>query len=105
MDKHSQKIIKIAQKAMKMSLPIELEYDGIPRLCEVHAIGISKTGRPSLRVYQTTTDSVSGDGPGWKLLTIGKIFDPPKLVDMPNMAPRDGYSRGDKGLIEIIEEL
>lgn len=105
MDKQTKQAIKIAQKAMRLNKPLELSYDGLPRLVEVHAIGISSTGKHVLRVYQTSGDSVSGETPGWKLLNIGKIFDPPKIIDTVSMAPREGYQSGDKAMIEILNEL
>lgn len=104
-EKHDQKIIQIASKAMKLQKPLQLEYDGLPRLVEVHCIGISKAGRPSLRVYQTEGETLRGDSVGWKLLTIGKILSPPKLIDAASFAPREGYQPNDLGMVEIIDQL
>jgi len=98
-------IIKIASKAIQTGKRLSLVYDGLPRLVEVHCIGISKAGRPSLRVYQVLGDSVEGVSEGWKILTIGKILEPPKLIDQDSLGPREGYVHNDAGMTEIIDQL
>jgi len=103
--KRVENVLKIASKALKMGKSLAIEYDGLPRIVEVHAIGVSKAGRMSLRVYQTTGDSLKGNIQGWKLLSVGKILEAPKLLDTNSSAPREGYQQNDAGLIEIVDQL
>lgn len=98
-------VLKIASKALKMGKVLSLEYDGLPRIVEVHAIGLSKAGRMSMRVYQTTGDSLKGNTEGWKLLSVGKILEAPKLLDTNSSAPREGYQQNDASMIEIVDQL
>jgi len=105
MDKHAQKIIRIARKALKMGKRLELEYDGLPRLVEVHCVGVSRTGKPCLRVYQVLGESHGHITEGWKLLSIGKITQLPKLIDQDSLGPREGYVQNDSQMIEVIDQL
>lgn len=96
--------IDIAHKAMQTGLALEFEYDGEPRLVEIHAIGVSTAGKPCLRGYQTTGGSRSGETEGWKMFSIGKI-ESPHLLDIKALTPREGYQKGDRGMKEIFFEL
>lgn len=104
---HDKSVAELASLSMDTKLTIEFEYDGEPRLVEVHAIGLSKTGKPVIRGYQIDGGSISGETPGWKLFSIGKIFEFPKILDIKASSPRveEGYVPGDKGMAAIFKEL
>ena len=51
---------------------ISLTYDGIHRIVEPHAVGVSKKGSDILRCFQVGGDHVE-PGHEWNLLTIQKI--------------------------------
>lgn len=100
-----QKIAKQAMKALATGLAMEVEYNGAPRLVEVHAVGVSTAGKPCMRVYQLQGASDSGEEQGWKLMSLGKVFEMPKLTDIHSLAPREGYRKGDLGMSQIFTEI
>lgn len=105
MTDHDQDIIQIAANAMQSGLTLQFEYDGQPRLVEVHAIGISTAGRPCIRGFQVGGSSNSDDPPVWRLFTVRKIVEKPLLLDIKSSAPREGYVLGDKGMQTIFFEF
>lgn len=102
--KEQRTILNTAQKAMKAGLALELDYDGEHRLVEVHAAGVSRAGKPCMRVFQVHGGSLSGEETGWKLMTVDKIH-APKILDRAAEYPREGYVKGDKGMSEIFFEF
>lgn len=79
------------------------KYDDLVRLVEPHAVGHNRKGEVVLRGFQTGGQSSSG-GLGWKLFNMTKAQD--LSVDYTTFdAPRDGYSKGDRAMADIIAEL
>lgn len=95
---------EIAKKAIKEKRQISLTYHSEERLVEVHALGISRAGKPCVRVYQVLGGAVFGEKTGWKMLSLSDI-DKPVLLDQISLAPRPGYNPGDKGMSSIIMEI
>ncbi|MDK4807981.1 MAG: hypothetical protein OC190_15740 [Novosphingobium aromaticivorans] len=89
---------------MQSGVCLELQYDGFSRLVEVHAVGESKKGNLCMRVYQVDGGSVSGETVDWKLMTIDKAYTV-HLTATPSEAPRQGYTKGDRGMSVIYGEL
>lgn len=103
---HDKHVLELAEIAMTTGKAIEFEYDGKNRLVEVHAAGLSSTGKPVIRGYQIGGSSWTADDlPVWRLFTVQKIFDFPALVDIKAGAPRPGYRLGDKGMSTIFFEF
>ncbi len=105
LDDHDKEVACRAMKAMGLGLTLGLEYNGSPRVVEVHAVGLSTAGKPCMRVYQLQGASNSGEDQGWKLMSLGKVFEMPKLMDIHSLAPREGYRKGDLGMTQIFTEL
>lgn len=103
--KHEKKVARAAMKAIATNRVLDLQYDGDSRLVEVHAVGISTAGKPCMRVYQVQGGSQSLVKEGWKLLSLAKVFDTPKIVDIVSLAPRKGFSKGDAGMQTIFTEV
>lgn len=83
---------------------ISFYYDGLPRIVEPHAYGLTKTDREAIRAYQTGGRSVSGSIPGWRLFLLDEMS-PPRDTGRSFVGTRPGYSRGDEGLPTIFCEL
>jgi hypothetical protein len=105
LDPHDRAIARAAMKALATGLRLEVVYDGLPRIVEVHAIGLSQKGKPVMRVYQVLGDSHSGQEQGWKLMSLGKVHKMPQILDIKSAAPRPGYNPGDKGMLRIFTEV
>lgn len=99
---HGNSLAKI-RAAMIAKQSILFNYDGEPRLVEVHAVGLTKKGQLALRGYQSAGGSNSGT-PQWRLFTLDKIQSL-DLTFMPSHAPRDGYVQGDSAMPQILFEL
>lgn len=93
------------ESALKSGRQVSFSYDGQDRTVEVHAIGASKTGKPMMRAYQVDGGSISGAEEGWKLFSIKRIPEIPRILSSAASAPRAGYVRGDSALITIDAEL
>jgi hypothetical protein len=102
---HDQHVAKQALMSIGMGLRLDVEYDGLHRLVEVHTVGISTAGNPCMRVYQVMGDSHSGYTEGWKMMSLGKVFKFPQLTDIKSLAPREGYNKGDLGMKHIFTEV
>lgn len=102
---HDTAVARKAMTAMAAGLRCEVEYNGLPRIVEVHAVGLSTAGKPCMRVYQVQGDSHSGESEGWKLMSLGKVFNMPEILDIKSSAPRQGYQRGDLGMTTIFNEV
>lgn len=100
-----QDIARQALEAMEAGYCLRFNYDGQPRLVEVHAVGISTAGRPCMRVYQVEGGSVHNEPEGWKMMTLAKVFEFPEVVEIESLAPREGYQKGDLGMTYIIDEI
>jgi hypothetical protein len=81
-----------------------LQYDGYSRGVEVHAVGITKDGNQVMRVWQVSGGSVGNEPVGWKLLRLDEATGA-TISDQESMAPRDGYTRNDRVMQQIICQL
>ena len=97
-------IVTTMVEALNGRKTLSIHYKGLPRVIEVHAVGVTTAGNPCMRVYQTDGISEHGDLPGWRMMTLDNVSD---IEDLGIAAPvpREGYRRGDKGMIVIFEEL
>lgn len=91
--------------ALENHLCLSFKYHGLPRVVEVHAVGISTTGKAVMRVFQVDGEVLKSESPGWKMMTLGKIFQPPKLESLNSLAPRPDYHKGDAGMTQIFKEI
>lgn len=106
LDEPNRSIARAALTALASGVVLDVKYEGLNRLVEVHAVGISTKGMPVMRVYQLEAgQSHSGAPSPWRLLSISKIEEIPQLVDVKSLAPREGYRKGDKGMCHIFAEL
>lgn len=88
---------------LKRGLCVLLWYKNELRLVEVHAVGMTRGGNMCARVWQ-----VSGQTPGWKLLSIDGISlpkDSPSVIPEKSLAPRPGYRMGDSQMALVYEEF
>lgn len=82
---------------------LDLRYHGYSRIVEPHAYGRDKNGDETLLCYQTSGGSGSGERAGWKLLKVREIF---SLHETNHtFSPRPEYSRNDKAMAYIFEQL
>lgn len=102
---HDRNVIEVAELSMKAGLTLSFEYDGKPRTVEVHALGISPTGNPVIRAFQVDGGSISGETPAWKLFSVSKIKELPKILDIKGSYPREGYQPGDRAMAYIFNEF
>src|SRR3546814_10823509 len=84
----------LAERAMDQGRVVEFVYDGLLRRVEVHAVGVSRAGKPCIRGYQIGGDSMS-EVPAWKLFSTHKIHSFKMLTEISD-APREGYQKDDK---------
>lgn len=91
--------------ALEEGATAHFDYDGKPRVVEVHAIGTStKDGSAIMRGFQ-----VAGEAgrplPIWGLYTIDKM-EALTLSMLPlSEAPREGYKMHDKQMATIIAQI
>lgn len=105
LSREEQAIASLIARSMDSGLSLQVNYDGEPRIVEAHSLGISTAGKPCFRGWQVEGGSASGQFTGWKMFSIGKIQELPKLLDISVLGPREGYQRGDKGMSIIAKEL
>ena len=91
-------------QAIRDKRVLEIHYHGYSRIVEPHTFGATKKNRDAIRGYQTAGGSVSGESPGWKLLCLDEIVSL-RVLDNQFEMPRQGYKRGDAGMIRIYEEI
>ena len=96
--------IDIVTTALKQNKRIHLNYGGHSRTVEVHATGTSKAGKTMIRVWQIGGDSKSKQPVGWKLFNLDGATDL-AIADDASEAPRAGYKKGDRAMIDIIAQL
>jgi hypothetical protein len=82
--------------AIRQKKCVELWYQGIQGVAEVHAYGVDSKGHEVIRVWQVRGASAQNEPPGWKLLRVETQA--LRLVDEQSQAPRTGYRRGDRAM-------
>ena len=83
---------------------LTFDYDGYQRTVEPHCHGITTAGNEALRCYQTAGGSSSGKVPGWHMMKVEKIIGLTVSLSVFG-GPRPGYSRGDRNMSTIFEQL
>jgi hypothetical protein len=83
---------------------LRFTYDGLFRIVEPHAYGLSLTGNEVIRCYQTGGTSHSGKLPAWRLMEVAKIMFL-AVTQEHFVGVRPGYKRGDKDMTTIFCEL
>jgi hypothetical protein len=76
---------------------LQVIYDGLTRVVEVHAVGISKDGYWLMRVWQVRGGSLHNEPTDWKLMRLDKCSGA-QILDEKSEAPRKGYKRGDPAM-------
>lgn len=82
---------------------LSFTYDGLARVVEPHAVGISRSGNDVLRCYQIQGLHVS-PGHNWNLCDLSKISNLSTTETVFDSA-RLGYKKGDKSMQHIYAEL
>ncbi len=90
-------------KAIQNLSIVEFSYKGELRVVEPHCYGETTAGNEGLRAYQIGGYSSTGKF-GWKMYDLRKA-DNITITDQTFDGPKEGYKRGDKGMIHIYSEL
>ena len=93
----------IIEDAIRNRRYLKFTYEGIARVVQPAAIGVSRTGNEVLRCFQTE-GAHNTDGHEWNLCTLTEITGL-RVTAKTFEAPPPGYKRGDKGLVKIYAEL
>ena len=89
--------------AIRTKKVLSLTYDGIARVVEPHAYGVSSTGSELLRCYQIGGGHKE-TGHNWDMLTVSKIIGL-AATGATFSSAREGYRRGDKKMARVYVEL
>jgi hypothetical protein len=84
-----------ACEALRTGKRLALNYDGFPRVVEVHAVGRTQENNWVMRVWQVRGGSVHNEPVGWKLMRLDEASSGRMLDNEVSNAPRTGYKRGD----------
>lgn len=90
-------------EAIINKLVLSFSYDGIARVVEPHAIGISRAGNVVLRCYQTHGGHIT-PGHEWDFCKLQKIVGI-KTTGEVFQSARSGYKRGDPHMTQIFAQL
>lgn len=93
----------IIEEAIRNRRYLTFTYQGIARVVQPAAIGVSRAGNEVLRCFQTE-GAHNTDGHDWDLCTLSKISGL-SVTGEKFEAPPLGYKRGDKGMVKIYAEL
>ena len=89
--------------AIRERLVLTFWYDGHNRVVIPATLGLTSTGKPTFRGYQTGGTCKHGTLPQWKLFTLSKII---KLsMTAATFSDPPQYRRGDRGFARIYAEL
>lgn len=94
--------LELLRQALAHKQVIRFTYDGLERLVEPHAFGVTAGLKLMLRGYQTGGES--NTGLGWKLFDLGRAEDL-ELIEVNFITPRNGYRTGDGAMAMILDEL
>jgi hypothetical protein len=90
--------------ALKSRRRLELNYKGLIRVVEVHAVGFSQDDELVARVWQVRGGSADSNNIGWKLLRLEQASGG-KIINEASDAPRAGYKVGDRAIQRILCEM
>lgn len=96
---HIKNVETVACEAIDFGICVHVTYDGLERVGEVHTVGVTKRGKPAMRLYQ-----VEGADRGWKLMTLQKV-EAIRFEHRQSLAPRDEYAYNDTGMSSIIKQI
>jgi hypothetical protein len=88
--------------ALELGKRLQLVYDGLTRVVEVHVVGTSKDGNWIMRVWQVRGGSLHNEPTDWKVLRLDKCSGA-QLIDEKSEAPREGYKRRDPAMTGSIK--
>lgn len=94
--------LELLRQALAHRQVIRFTYDGLERLVEPHAFGVTSGLKLMLRGYQVAGDSTSGLG--WKLFDLGRAEDL-ELTEVNFITPRDGFRLGDSAFAVLLDQL
>ena len=89
--------------AIESKRVLSFNYDGLSRVVEPHAHGVSRRGNEVVRGFQTEGESSQGTY-GWKLFTVAKIESLQTSESSFDLL-RPGYVRGDRGMDPVHCEV
>ena len=92
----------VACSALEQGKCLEVRYETLTRIVEVHRVGISPQGNHILSGWQLR--GPGNERPGWKLLNLDEALEL-SVTDIDSRAPRPDYRRGAKQFIGIICQL
>lgn len=96
-------MLDIIINAIRQKQVLAFTYDGLDRVVEPHAVGISRAGNEVLRCFQTHGGHVNPDH-DWDLCELSKMAGL-RVTGASFQLPRPGYKRGDRGMQRIYAEL
>jgi hypothetical protein len=82
---------------------LSFTYNGIPRVVEPHAVGVSRAGNDVLRCFQIQGSHVTS-GHEWDLCKISDMSDL-STTGQCFVGEKSGYRRGDRHMTTIYAEL
>ena len=89
--------------AIEFKQLLVFSYDGLPRVIEPHAHGVSSTGKEVVRGFQTDGQSSRG-ALGWQLWNVAKM-DSLQVSESIFAKTRPGYTRGDSQMHPVHCEI
>lgn len=90
--------------AIRDRLLVEFVYDGLHRVAQPAALGITSTGKESLRACLVGGSSHRNPIPCWELYTVSKIQDLLVTEEVFDAFDVPGYTRGDSAFVAIAAE-
>ena len=90
--------------AIRNRCVLTFTYDGLYRIVEPHAYGLSRARNEVIRCYQTGGTSHSDKLPAWRLMKVAEIRFL-AVTEQHFVGERDGYQKGDKDMSTIFCEL
>jgi hypothetical protein len=84
-------------RAIEIGKRLQLVYDGLTRVVEVHVVGVSQEGHRLMRAWQVRGGSRHNEPTDWKLMRLDKCSGASVLAEESD-APRPGYKRRDPAM-------
>jgi hypothetical protein len=103
-DQTPAEIARTACYAVRQRKLLSLNYGGVSRIVEVHAVGHSTFWRELAYVWEVRSDKVRADENPWRLLKLREAKSA-TIVDAGSHAPRPGYERGKHGIFWLMLEV